>query len=193
MGCVKKQPLERPYQFQMQKTLDRASAIRLVIFDVDGVLTDGRLFFDPEGGEFKAFHARDGLGIKMLQESGVKVAIISGRTSESVTHRMKALGIEHVYQGQQDKIRAFEALCSSFQRVSEQVAHVGDDLLDLPLMRRVGLAIAVNDAHQSIKPYAHWITTLPGGTGAAREVCDLIMQAQETLDAAVERYSRDPT
>ena len=177
----------------MQKTLDRASAIRLVIFDVDGVLTDGRLFFDPEGREFKAFHARDGLGIKMLQESGVKVAIISGRTSESVTHRMKALGIEHVYQGQQDKIRAFEALCSSFQLVSEQVAHVGDDLLDLPLMRRVGLAVAVNDAHHSIKPYAHWITTLPGGTGAAREVCDLIMQAQETLDAAVERYSRDPT
>ncbi len=162
----------------MHHVLTKAAAVRLVIFDVDGVLTDGRLFFDDQGREYKAFHARDGFGIKALQQSGVTVAIISGRKSKAVELRMQSLGINHVFQGQEDKLEAFETLCRNLQLRTEQVAHVGDDLPDLPLMRRVGLAIAVADAHAAVLAHAHWRTSLPGGAGAAREVCDLILEAQ---------------
>jgi 3-deoxy-D-manno-octulosonate 8-phosphate phosphatase (KDO 8-P phosphatase) len=179
----------QPYS---QAILDKAKQIRLVIFDVDGVLTDGTLFLDEQGREYKTFHTRDGQGIKMLHDSGVEVAIISGRKSESVTRRMEGLGISHVYQGQKNKVAAFEALCLQLTLTSNQVAHVGDDLPDLPLMRRAGLAIAVNDAHFAVKRYAHWRTAQPGGRGAAREVCDLIMQAQNRLDVAINRYLDSP-
>jgi len=175
-----------------QPILDKAKEIRLVIFDVDGVLTDGTLFLDEQGQEYKSFHTRDGQGIKMLLDSGVEVAIISGRESESVTRRMDGLGISHVYQGQENKVAAFEALCLQLTLTSHQVAHVGDDLPDLPLMRRAGLAIAVDDAHFAVKRYAHWCTTQPGGRGAAREVCDLIMQAQNKLDVAINHYLDGP-
>jgi 3-deoxy-D-manno-octulosonate 8-phosphate phosphatase (KDO 8-P phosphatase) len=179
-------------QHYSQAILDKAKQIRLVIFDVDGVLTDGTLFLDKQGREYKSFHTRDGQGIKMLRDSGVEVAIISGRESESVTQRMEDLRISHVYQGQENKVAAFEALCLQLTLTSNQVAHVGDDLPDLPLMRRAGLAIAVNDAHFAVKRYAHWCTTQPGGRGAAREVCDLIMQAQNRLDVAISRYLDGP-
>ncbi len=172
----------------MEQILAKAKQIRLVIFDVDGVLTDGKLFFDDSGREYKAFHARDGHGIKMLRNSGVEVAIISGRQSESVARRMASLGVEHVYQGQEDKVAAFNELCNKLPVNSMQVAHVGDDLPDLPLMRRAGMAIAVADAHFAVLERADWCTKLCGGQGAAREVCDLIMQAQETLDAAINTY-----
>ena len=175
-----------------QALLDKGKHIRLVIFDVDGVLTDGKLFFDDSGREYKSFHARDGHGIKMLRNSGVEVAIISGRQSESVAQRMDGLGIRHVYQGQENKVAAFEELCLKLVLTPNQIAHVGDDLPDLPLMRRAGLAIAVNDAHFAVKRYAHWCTTQPGGQGAAREVCDLIMQAQNTLDTAIKGYLDNP-
>lgn len=172
----------------MQEILSKAAAIRLVIFDVDGVLTDGKLFFDDQGREYKSFHARDGHGIKLLRRTGVEVAVISGRKAASVARRMDSLGIEHVYQGQENKLEALEELCSQLKLSHEQVTHVGDDLLDLPLMRRVGLAVAVADAHESILSHAHWRTRNVGGAGAAREVCDLVMRAQGTLDAIIESY-----
>lgn len=165
-----------------------AEKIRLVIFDIDGVLTNGKLFFDDEGREYKSFHARDGHGIKMLRESGVEVAVISGRSSRSVALRMENLGVQYVYQGHENKIAAFEALLSLVKVEPVQVVHVGDDLIDLPIMTRVGLSIAVADAHSVVLEHAHWHTTLKGGCGAAREVCDLIMQAQGTLEAAIKAY-----
>jgi 3-deoxy-D-manno-octulosonate 8-phosphate phosphatase (KDO 8-P phosphatase) len=166
----------------------KARNLRCLILDVDGVLTDGKLFFDAQGVETKSFHARDGHGIKLLQQSGVKVAIISGRSSASVALRMQNLGVEHVYQGHEHKLAAFEDVLRCLALLPEQIAYVGDDVLDLPIMTRVGLAIAVQDAHFSVKDYAHWCTRVPGGNGAVREVCDLIMQAQGTFDAAINRY-----
>ena len=166
----------------------RAAKIKLVIFDVDGVLTDGKLFFDAQGGEYKGFHARDGLGINLLRQTGVEVAVISGRKSPSVALRMASLGIARVFQGQEDKLAAFDSLREELKLDAAQIAHVGDDLLDLPLLRRVGLAVAVADANPAILPYAHWRTENPGGAGAAREVCDLIMDAQGNLRRVVESY-----
>ncbi len=167
---------------------ERAAKIKLVIFDVDGVLTDGRLYFDEQGGEFKSFHSRDGLGINLLRQTGVEVAVISGRMSKSVNYRMQSLGIERVFQGQKNKLLPYDKLREELQLLPEQIAHVGDDLIDLPLLRRVGLAVAVADAHPSILPFAHWRTERPGGAGAAREVCDLIMDAQGNLRRIVEGH-----
>jgi 3-deoxy-D-manno-octulosonate 8-phosphate phosphatase (KDO 8-P phosphatase) len=161
--------------------LARAAKVRLVIFDVDGVLTDGRLYFTPDGQEFKSFHVRDGLGLKQLRRTGVETAVISGRYSPAVNLRMEGLGITHVYQGQENKLEAFEALLRLLQLSPHETAYVGDDLPDLPVFRQVGLAVAVADAHAAVREQAHWITTQPGGAGAAREVCDLIMAAQGTL------------
>lgn len=158
--------------------LARAAQIRLVIFDVDGVLTDGRIGMDAEGREYKSFHARDGLGIKRLQSHGVAAAVISGRKCPAVQKRMESLGIAHIYQGYENKVTAFEDLSGVAGLPPESIAHVGDDVLDIPLFTRVGLAIAVKDAHPAILRYAHWRTSLPGGYAAAREVCDLILFAQ---------------
>jgi len=172
----------------MQDIIARARAVRLVVFDVDGVLTDGALFIDTEGREHKVFHSRDGHGMKMLRDCGVELAIITGRSSPAVTHRMSSLGIEHVFQGQQDKLPAFRQLLATLGLEAEQAAYVGDDVVDLPIMRRVGFAVAVADAHPLVKRHAHWQTANPGGRGAARDVCELIMEAQGRLDAALEHY-----
>lgn len=175
-------------QKAMAQVLEKAKKLKLLILDVDGVLTDGRLFFDNEGTEYKCFHARDGHGIKLLQQTGVQVAVISGRRSNSVALRMKNLGIEHVFQGHENKQSAFAELLEKTGTTPEQVAHVGDDLLDLPIMMRVGLAIAVNDANFAVKERADWCTALPGGQGAVREVCDFIMQAQGNFDTVLNAY-----
>ncbi|MEQ1530263.1 MAG: 3-deoxy-manno-octulosonate-8-phosphatase KdsC [Methylococcales bacterium] len=167
---------------------EKAKKIKLLILDVDGVLTDGKLFFDNAGNEYKSFHARDGHGIKLLRQTGVEVAVISGRKSHIVDMRMKSLGIEHVYQGHENKIAAFAEIIAKIGINPEQAAHVGDDLLDLPIMTRVGLSIAVNDANFAVKQHADWCTTLPGGLGAVREVCDLIMQAQGSFDNVLSVY-----
>lgn len=172
----------------MIDVLQRAKNIRLVSFDVDGVLTDGKLYFDDSGREYKSFHARDGHGIKMLRQSGVEVTVISGRNSKSVEHRMNGLGIEFIYQGQDDKVTVLEKLCARLDITFMQVAHVGDDLLDLPVMRRVGLAIAVHDANFAVQQNAHFVTENSGGEGAAREVCDLVMRAHQTLDNVIASY-----
>ncbi|MGI2326078.1 MULTISPECIES: KdsC family phosphatase [Methylococcus] len=178
---------ERPFEAS-REVLARAAAIRLVIFDVDGVLTDGTLFFDLQRIEYKAFHTRDGLGIRLLRESGVEVAVISGRESEIVRRRMESLGVRHCFQGCEDKLEAFGRLQTELGLTDAQIAHVGDDLPDVPLFRRAGLAVAVADAHPVAAKRAHWLTARNGGNGAAREVCDLIMHAQGTLDLAMARF-----
>lgn len=172
----------------MKDLLEKASKIELVIFDVDGVLTDGRLYVTDSGEEIKAFHSRDGHGMKMLQSSGVKIGIITGRTSNIVTHRMNELGIEHVFQGQRDKVPAYEQLLTTLSLESEQVAYVGDDVVDLPVMRRVGLAIATQDAHNLVKKHAHWQTPNCGGLGAARDVCEMLMEGRGVLDEIMSAY-----
>ena len=175
----------------MQDILERASHIKLVIFDVDGVLTDGGLIMDKDGHEYKKFNSRDGHGMKMLQWNGVDIAIITGRSSDVVSHRMEGLGIKHVYQGQRDKRVAFYKLIEDLSLQPEQVAYVGDDVIDLPVLRKVGLAVAVQDAHELVKRHAHWQTPSCGGRGAARDVCDLIMEAQGTYEAEMAKYLQD--
>ena len=172
----------------MREITEKAKKLKLLILDVDGVLTDGRLFFDDKGKEYKCFHARDGHGIKLLRQTGVEVAVISGRKSNSVALRMKTLGVEYVYQGHENKIAAFNEIIQSLSIQPEQVAHVGDDLLDLPIMKRVGLSIAVNDANDPVKEYADWCTKTPGGQGAVREICDFIMRSQGTFDGILKGY-----
>jgi len=174
----------------MQNILERAARIELVIFDVDGVLTDGSLFLGDDGQEYKAFHSRDGHGIKMLQNCGVRCAIITGRTSRVVEHRIRNLGIapELVFQGQHDKLSAFGKLLETAALTPEQTAYVGDDVVDLPVMRRVGLAIAVQDAHPWVLRHAHWQTPHGGGRGAARDVCELLMEARGVLTRELETY-----
>ena len=172
----------------MQDIQQKARQIKLVIFDVDGVLTDGSLFLGDDGQEYKAFNSRDGHGIKMLQATGVEIAIITGRSSEVVRIRMESLGIQHVYQGKRDKLPAYLELRDSLGLKDEEVAYAGDDVVDLPIMRRVGLAIAVNDAHPFVLQHAHWQTPSSGGRGAGRDVCELLMDAQGKLQAALESY-----
>ena len=172
----------------MKDILERAKAIKLVIFDVDGVLTDGSLFLGDDGLEYKAFNSRDGHGMKMLQESGITVGIITGRSSKVVEYRMESLGIEHVYQGQHDKRVAFTELLAKMQLGPEQVAYVGDDVVDLPVMSKVGLAIAVQDAHPMVLKHAHWQTPHCGGRGAGRDVCEMLMEAQGVLQETLESY-----
>ncbi len=172
----------------MQDVFARAAKIKLVLFDVDGVLTDGRLILDDRGVEYKAFYSRDGHGMKMLQETGVLIGIITGRTSDVVRHRMESLGIQHVYQGQRHKLIAYDELRAKLDLDHDSIAFVGDDVVDLPVMQKVGLAIAVADAHETVKQHAHWTCPHPGGRGAGRDVCELVMNAQGTLQAKLREY-----
>jgi 3-deoxy-D-manno-octulosonate 8-phosphate phosphatase (KDO 8-P phosphatase) len=157
--------------------LERARRIRLLVLDVDGVLTDGRLFISPAGEEFKAFHVRDGSGLVALQRAGVTVAIISGRDSAAVNRRAAELGIRHTRQGVADKGAELATLLHELGIAASETACVGDDTPDLPMLRAAGLAVAVADAHPAAKDEAHWITPSPGGHGAVREVCDLLLSA----------------
>jgi 3-deoxy-D-manno-octulosonate 8-phosphate phosphatase (KDO 8-P phosphatase) len=172
----------------MQDILEKAKKIKLVIFDVDGVLTDGRIIIGDDGQEYKSFHTRDGHGMKLLQLTGVEIAIISGRTTKTVEHRMNSLGINHVFQGKRVKLPVFEQLIAELGLEPEQCAFVGDDWVDLSIMSRVGLAVAVQDADDVVKKHAHWITPSNGGHGAAREVCELIMEGQGNLQDQIERH-----
>lgn len=164
------------------------SKVRHLILDVDGVLTDGRLYFDNHGNELKTFHTLDGHGIKMLQKSGVAVAIITGRRSAVVEKRAHDLGITRLIQGREDKYSAFLELFASEPYDLAQIAYVGDDYPDLQLMTRVGCPIAVPNAAAPVKERALFVTEREGGLGAVREVCDRIMQAQGTFDAALAPY-----
>ncbi|WP_162863913.1 KdsC family phosphatase [Pseudomonas viridiflava] len=168
--------------------MQRGKAVKLAVFDVDGVLTDGRLYFLEDGSEFKTFNTLDGQGIKMLIASGVTTAIISGRKTPVVERRAKNLGIEHLYQGREDKLVVLDQLLAELNLSYEQVAYLGDDLPDLPVIRRVGLGMAVANAAGFVRQHAHGVTQARGGEGAAREFCELILSAQGNLEAAHSAY-----
>ncbi len=172
----------------MQAIYDKAKRIRLAIFDVDGVLTDGSLYLTDGGEETKAFNSRDGHGMKMLRESGVELAIITGRTSRCVELRAKNLGVGLVFQGVSDKARVFAELLAARGLDAASTAYMGDDVVDLPVLRRCGLALTVPAAPLAVKQWAHYVTREQGGRGAAREACELIMHAQGTLERQIQIY-----
>jgi 3-deoxy-D-manno-octulosonate 8-phosphate phosphatase (KDO 8-P phosphatase) len=177
-------------QYLAPDALARAQRVRLVIFDVDGVLTDGRLWYGPGGEELKAFHAFDGHGVKLLLQAGLKTAIISGRDSAAVTERAKELGIEHVVQGADDKRKAFAALLRKLKTKSEAAAYMGDDVVDLPVLTRCGFACAPHEAPEDVRRRVHYIATANAGHGAAREVCEFILEAQGKLARVMARFHR---
>ena len=172
----------------MDDLLKKASLITLLVLDVDGVLTDGKLYFSNNGDEFKAFNTLDGQGIKMLQNSGVEVAIITGRQSEILKQRADNLGIQHLIQGREDKLAALDELRAILSLDYPQIAFLGDDLPDLPAIRKAGLGMTVSNGHRFVAEHAQWQTYANGGNGAVREACEFIMQAQSTLQAAWEQY-----
>lgn len=168
----------------------RAENIRLMVLDADGVLTSGQLFIGSGGEIIKAFNTLDGHGIKMLQQSGVQAAIITARHDAAVAHRAGQLGIRHYFCGVSDKKVAFSELCKQTGVSAAQCAMVGDDIIDLPVMLRCGLPVAVANAHALVKQHALYTTQKSGGFGAVRETCDMLMHAQGTLDAAWQEYTR---
>jgi len=173
-----------------EEFIARARRIKLLIFDVDGVLTDGSLFYGDDGQEYKAFNSRDGHGIKMLRQTGVDAAILTGRTSQVVLHRARNLGISRIIQGSHDKLPSYEAMLSESGLAAEETAYMGDDVVDLPVLRRCGLALTVPEAPPEVMRRAHYVTRAPAGRGAAREVCELIMRAQGTWEGQLALYDR---
>jgi len=167
---------------------DKASQVRLLIVDIDGVLTDGGLHFDNRGEEYKTFNSLDGHGIRMLLDCGIEVAVITGRQSKIVNHRMGDLGVRHIYQGHRDKLPVFEELLRTTGNEASQIAYIGDDLPDLPVMQRVGFSVAVQNAHGFVKQHCDLVTSASGGRGAVREVTDFILQAQGLLDDVQNGY-----
>lgn len=167
------------YQPISDELLSKATGIRLLICDVDGVFSDGRIYLGNNGEELKAFHTRDGYGVKALRQAGVEVAIITGRQSDIVQQRMSSLGVPHIYQGKENKLSAFAELQQLLQLKPHQIAYIGDDLSDWIVMQHCGLAIAVKDAHPYLLHQAHYTTLLPGGFGAVREICDLLLLSQQ--------------
>ena len=173
-----------------KRLIARARRIRLAIFDVDGVLTDGTLHMGKHGEQIKAFNILDGLGLKMLAASGVGLALLSGRKSSAVALRARETGIVHVLQGSTDKLQAFHSLLRKLKLAEEETAFMGDDLPDLPVLRRCGLAFSVPDAPQIVRSHAHYVTENAGGRGAVREACEFLMHAQGTLEAQLATYLR---
>ena len=171
-----------------QLLAQRIQAIRLIAFDVDGILTDGGLYLTDSGEEFKRFNSLDGHGLKMLKASGVELAIITGRTSRCVELRAKNLGITRLYQGVEDKWGTMQKLLAELNLAPEAAAYMGDDVVDLPVMRRMGFSITVPNSPQVVRDHAHYLTRREGGHGAVREACELIMSAQGTLDAQLAPY-----
>jgi 3-deoxy-D-manno-octulosonate 8-phosphate phosphatase (KDO 8-P phosphatase) len=174
----------------MLTLLERARKTRLLIMDVDGVLTDGRIIQDGHGHELKVFDVKDGHGIIMAHRAKLRTALISGRESETITRRAEELGIELVFQKIWNKLEVYEKILGDTELTHDEVAYIGDDLIDIPLLRRVGLAVAVADAVDEVKAAAHLITQRPGGQGAVREVIELILRAQDHWDSLIERYTK---
>ncbi|MDH3998297.1 MAG: HAD-IIIA family hydrolase [Desulfuromonadales bacterium] len=167
------------------------SQIKLLLLDVDGVLTDGRIVYDSNGAESKAFDVKDGHGLKLIQRAGIQVGIITGRSSDVVARRAAELEIELLYQGVKDKRVPFREILDKLQLSPAEVAYVGDDVIDLPVMRQVGFAATVADAVDEIKPYAAYIAKRCGGRGAVREICDLLLKESGKWSAVTDRYFRD--
>jgi 3-deoxy-D-manno-octulosonate 8-phosphate phosphatase (KDO 8-P phosphatase) len=159
----------------------KAQKIKLLVCDIDGVFSDGRIYLGNNGEELKAFHTKDGYGVKALGASGVDVAVITGRTSSIVQTRMSALNVKHIVQGEENKLPALKTMLATLKLIPEQVAYIGDDMPDFDCLNYVGFSIAVNDAHPTILKSCDYITYTRGGFGAVRETCDLIMQSQNTL------------
>jgi len=172
----------------MHDVIEKARGVQVVVFDVDGVLTDGTLYLTDGGEEIKAFNSRDGHGMKMLKASGVELAIITARESRCVKLRAEDLNISLLYQGEKNKLKVFESLVTKLGLDMSSCAYVGDDLIDLPVMTRCGLSICVPSAHALVKKHAHYVTSSQGGHGAIREICEMVMLAQGTLDAQLEKY-----
>ena len=167
----------------------KAQKIRFLVLDVDGILTDGSLYFDDKGNEaLKVFNSKDGQGIKLLQQANIKVGIITARNSVMVTRRATELGIEHLIQGRKDKLVALPDLFDDAEIDYQQIGYMGDDLADLSIMRRVGLAMTAADGHWFIRQQSHWISQYGGGKGAVREACDLILLAQDKFNALVKPF-----
>jgi 3-deoxy-D-manno-octulosonate 8-phosphate phosphatase (KDO 8-P phosphatase) len=168
--------------------ISRAKLIRLIAFDVDGVMTDGGLYYSDSGEEFKRFNSLDGHGLKMLRNSGVEIALITGRTSRCVEARAKNLGIMHLFQGVEHKLDAMVGLLNKLKLPRDAAAYMGDDVVDLMVMRHVGLAISVPESPLLVQKHSHYVTQRSGGQGAVREACEMIMSAQGTLDAQLAPY-----
>jgi len=168
--------------------MERAARVKVMIFDVDGVLTDGSLTYGPDGEVTKTFYVLDGLGIQLLNRTGVQTAIISARISQIVIKRAADLGITHVFQGQHDKRLAFAELLDKTGVTAAECGYIGDDVIDLPLFTRVGFAVTVPSGHPEVQYRAHYVTKNPGGRGAVREVCDMVMSAQGTYEQALAPY-----
>jgi 3-deoxy-D-manno-octulosonate 8-phosphate phosphatase (KDO 8-P phosphatase) len=166
----------------------RILPLRMMIFDVDGVLTDGRIVYHDDGSELKVFDVQDGHGIKLLQRAGLEVALITGRSCRAVDHRAQGLGIQRVYQGSKVKVEAYEQIRVETGLHDHELGFMGDDLIDIPVMRRVGFAVSVPNASPHVWPYAHYVTRLGGGRGACREVCEMILRVQGVWHQVTDRY-----
>lgn len=171
-----------------EDVLKRAAGIKLLILDVDGVMTDGGLYFDNQGEEYKAFNSLDGHGMKMLQQSGVTVAVLTGRKSQLVVHRMHDLGVKNLYQGHADKLPVYEDILQNLGFAANEIAYAGDDVVDLPVMLKAELAIAPANGHHLARQYAHWVTPRRGGYGAVRDICELLIYAQGNYNRMMNVY-----
>ena len=171
-----------------EAVLASAKPIKLAVFDVDGVMTDGHLFLSQDGREYRSFHVRDGLGLVMLKAQDIEVAIITARRSAALVERMQSLGIQHIYQGYQNKGKMMLSLIQKLALTAEQVCYTGDDLIDLSAMRHVGLKIAVANAHQKVREFSDWTTVNNGGQGAVREICEMLLFSQDKLDLCLQKY-----
>lgn len=172
-----------------KNAIDRARKVRLLLLDVDGVMTDGTIYLDDEGAQVKGFNIMDGLGLNLLKKAGVKAGIITGRSSGVVSARARELSIEHVFQGCGDKVAAAGQVVAAEGLEMDQVAFVGDDLIDLPLLARVGLAVSVPGGAPEVREAVHHVTRSPGGNGAVREVCELILKSQDRWEETLARYT----
>lgn len=171
-----------------QDMAQKIKTVSFLILDVDGVLTDGRIIIDDLGNETKQFHVRDGHGLKLLMRLGIEVIILTGRTSQVVEHRARELGIEEIHQGAKNKLDVLQEIMAKRGISGEHIAYIGDDIVDIPVFRKVGFAVAVADASEDAKEAADYITKNGGGKGAVREICELILKIQNKWDAVVSRY-----
>jgi 3-deoxy-D-manno-octulosonate 8-phosphate phosphatase (KDO 8-P phosphatase) len=186
------QSVSQPVQSSNQASLkEKASKIRLLLLDVDGVLTDNKLFYGDNGVEYKSFHTRDGHGMVLLQKSGIDIGIITGRKSELVKRRMQDLKVKHLYQGVPDKLPTFLQLMESLDLDLDQVAYMGDDILDLPILLRVGLSATVANADHEVISRVDFISQFKGGDGAVRELCELILKSQDLWQQHMDFFLRD--
>lgn len=170
--------------------IDKAATVRLAVFDVDGVLTDGSVTYGPDGGEYKTFHIHDGQGIRLLADHGIATAVISARSCPALTTRTTELGIQHVETGIKNKVEAFNALLERLEIDAQHSCYLGDDLVDMPVMLQCGLGVAVANAHFTVRHVARWTTPSPGGRGAARELCDTLLYAQHKFDAIMDGHMK---